>query len=297
MQEGLRYLYHYGYMNTGKTSLQQLLSSAARELEKFSDSARLDAELLLCHALHKPRSYLFSHADASVDHEARERFDQFLARRLGGEPVAYITGRKEFWSMSLEVSPDTLVPRPETEHLVELALDKVGSLEAPKLADLGTGSGAIALALARELPRSTLIATDKSEEAIGVAMRNAKRLGLANVEFRQGDWTAPIAGETFDLVASNPPYVRDGDPALRQLRREPLAALAAGPDGLDDIRRLVRDCPSVTRPGGWLLIEHGADQAPTVAKLFAEAGWCDISNATDLAGRPRVTIGRKPGET
>jgi len=294
MQERLRYLYHYGYMNIRRTSLQQLLSSATRKLEKCSDSARLDAELLLCHTLQKPRSYLFGHAEDSIDQQAREQFAEYLARRLDGEPIAYITGRKEFWSLSLEVSPDTLVPRPETERIVELALDRIEALESPSVADLGTGSGAIALALASEIPRGHFVATDESKAALEVAKRNARRFGLENIEFRHGDWAAPLAGETFDLVVSNPPYVRDTDPALKNLRREPLTALAAGPDGLDDIRRLVRDCLDVTRAGGWLLVEHGAEQAQEIASLFAKAGWSDVSNARDHAGRPRVTLGRKP---
>ena len=295
MQEGLRYLYHYGYMNTRRITLQRLLKSATQKLSEASDSARLDAELLLCHALQKPRSYLFAHGDDSVDQHARERFDDYLARRVHGEPVAYITGRREFWSLDLEVTPDTLVPRPETERIVELALARMKSIDSPRVADLGTGSGAIALALASEMPHSVVVATDASETALSVAKRNAMRLGLNNVEFRPGDWTAPLVGDAFDLVVSNPPYVRDSDPALANLHREPLTALAAGADGLDDIRRLVRDCLAVTLPGGWLLLEHGADQADAVADLFVQAGWCDIDTARDLAGLPRVTLGRKSG--
>lgn len=294
MQEGLRYLYHYGLMKTEPTTLQQLLQSATDRLAACSDSPRLDAELLLCHALDKPRSYLFAHATDTIDTEAIAQLDAYLLRRLGREPVAYIIGRKEFWSLSLEVSPATLVPRPETELLVELAMAKLESMQAPRVADLGTGSGAIALALAHELPDGHFVATDKSEAALEVARRNAQRLGLDNIEFRHGDWTVPLAGESFDLIVSNPPYIREDDAALEALGQEPVTALTAGPAGLDDIRRLVHDCRRVLQPNGWLLLEHGADQAETVIALFEEAGWLEVGNVRDLAGRPRVTGGRNP---
>lgn len=284
-------------MNTQTLTLQETLLAATAQLGASSDSARLDAELLLCHALQKPRSYLFAHAKDLLDADTASEFRRYLLRRINAEPVAYITGRKEFWSLQLEVTPATLVPRPETECLVQLASEKLAGLVSPVVADLGTGSGAIALALASEFPRGRFVATDISEEALAVAQRNAARLGIDTIEFRQGDWTTPIAGEMFDIIVSNPPYVRQGDPALLALQHEPVSALSAGPAGLDAISRLVVDCLPLTRPGGWLLLEHGAEQALEVARLFAQAGWRSIASVSDLAGRPRVTLGRKAADT
>ena len=284
-------------MNTQTLTLQEMLLAATAQLGASSDSARLDAELLLCHALQKPRSYLFAHAKDLLDADTASEFRRYLLRRINAEPVAYITGRKEFWSLQLEVTPATLVPRPETECLVQLASEKLAGLVSPVVADLGTGSGAIALALASEFPRGRFVATDISEEALAVAQRNAARLGIDTIEFRQGDWTTPISGEMFDIIVSNPPYVRHGDPALLTLLHEPVSALSAGPVGLDAISRLVVDCLPLTRPGGWLLLEHGAEQALEVARLFAQAGWLSIANVSDLAGRPRVTLGRKAADT
>ena len=284
-------------MNTQTLTLQETLLAATAQLGASSDSARLDAELLLCHALQKPRSYLFAHAKDLLDADTASEFRRYLLRRINAEPVAYITGRKEFWSLQIEVTPATLVPRPETECLVQLASEKLAGLVSPVVADLGTGSGAIALALASEFPRGRFVATDISEEALAVAQRNAARLGIDTIEFRQGDWTTPISGQMFDIIVSNPPYVRHGDPALLVLQHEPVSALSAGPAGLDAISRLVVDCLPLTRPGGWLLLEHGADQALEVAGLFAQAGWQSIANVSDLAGRLRVTLGRKATDT
>lgn len=284
-------------MNTQTLTLQETLLAATAQLGASSDSARLDAELLLCHALQKPRSYLFAHAGDLLDADTASDFRRYLLRRINAEPVAYITGRKEFWSLQLEVTPATLVPRPETECLVQLASEKLAGLVSPVVADLGTGSGAIALALASEFPRGRFVATDISEEALAVAQRNAARLGIDTIEFRQGDWTTPISGQMFDIIVSNPPYVRHDDPALLTLQHEPVSALSAGPAGLDAISRLVVDCLPLTRPGGWLLLEHGAEQALEVAGLFTQAGWRSIVSVTDLAGRPRVTLGRKATDT
>lgn len=194
---------------------------------------------------------------------ARARFEALLARRQAGEPVAYLLGRQGFWSLELEVSPATLIPRPETELLVELALARLPAGQSLRVADLGTGSGAIALALARERPQAHVVATDASAEALTVARRNAARLGLGRVEFRDGDWLVPLAQERFDLIASNPPYIEQDDPHLAQgdLRFEPPAALASGADGLDAIRVIVRDAGRHLHPGGWLLLEHGWNQA------------------------------------
>ena len=217
-----------------------------------------------------------------------------MDRRLAGEPMAYITGIKEFWSLELVVTPATLVPRPETEILVERALREMPRRAALDVLDLGTGSGAIAIAIAHDRRMSSVTAVDASESALAVAALNARQLDLDNVTWLHGDWTAPVADRRFDIVVSNPPYVADGDPALANLRAEPLSALAAGADGLDDIRRLATECVAVTRAGGWLMLEHGATQADSVARLLAEAGWIEIECRPDYAGLPRVTAGRRP---
>ena len=224
-----------------------------------------------------------------------ERFEALLARRQAGEPVAYLTGTQGFWTLELEVSPATLIPRPETELLVELALARSPVDAGARIADLGTGSGAIGLAIAKERPRAAVIATDASRAALEVARRNATRNRIATVEFREGDWLAPLAGETFDLIASNPPYIADGDPHLGEgdLRFEPPSALSSGADGLDAIRRIVRDAPAHLASGGWLLLEHGWDQGEAVRALLEAAGFMDVETAQDLEGRDRVTLGRK----
>jgi release factor glutamine methyltransferase len=206
--------------------------------DPFLLTLELDAGLLLAHVLGKPRSYLFGHPDAVLGTDADERFRVLVERRRGGEPVAYLTGRKGFWSLELEVSPAVLVPRPESELLVELALARLPANAAMRVADMGTGSGALALALAAERPRLAVLATDADPAALAVARRNAERLGLGNVAFREGDWFAAFAdGERFDLLISNPPYIAENDPHLAALAHEPRAALVAGEDGLDALRR------------------------------------------------------------
>lgn len=273
-----------------------LLAEAAKNLEQTSDSARLDAELMLAFVLDKPRSYLFSHADEQPDEERYDIFTGMVHRRSQGEPVAYITGRREFWSLELVVNRHTLIPRPDTEVLVEQVL---ACLDASprRLLDLGTGSGAIALALATERPRDTVVATDVSADALSVARYNASRLELANVEFALGSWFEAVSGQRFDLVASNPPYVAAGDPHLEEdgLPFEPITALVAGQDGLDAIRLLAKQSPEHLHPGGSLFMEHGYDQAEQVARILAVAGFTDIRHHADLAGIQRVSSGRWPG--
>lgn len=253
-----------------------------------------DADLLLAHALGQPRTWLYAHGDEEPGADAAHRFDALLSRREAGEPIAYLVGSRGFWTFELRVSADTLVPRPETERLVELALDRLPDDTAARAADLGTGSGAIALALALERPRAEVIATDASAAALAVARGNARALGAGNVAFRQGDWFAPLAGERFDLVASNPPYIALGDPHLDEgdLRFEPPAALSSGADGLDAIRAIVQGAPAHLAPGGWLLLEHGRDQGPAVRALFEAAGLVEIATHADLEQRDRVTLGR-----
>lgn len=272
--------------------LADLLREAARRL---GDEGQAEAGLLLAHATGRPPAWLWAHGDEAVDAAVRDRFEALVARRIAGEPVAYLTGRRGFWRFDLEVSPDTLIPRPETERLVELALERLPPDRPLRLLDLGTGSGAIALALAFERPQAGVVAVERSPAAAALARRNAAALGLAaRVEVREGDWFAPVAGERFDLVAGNPPYLGDDDPHLARgdLRFEPHAALASGRDGLDDLRRIVAQAPAHLRPGGWLLVEHGWRQGEAVRALFAAAGFTAVESARDLEDRERVTLGR-----
>ena len=253
-----------------------------------------EAELLLAHALGRSRTWLLGHADDVVAPGDAARFQALVERRAAGEPVAYLVGSRGFWTLDLAVTPATLVPRPETELLVELALARIAMDAEARIADLGTGSGAIALAIAKERPRTRVVATDASSDALDIARENAKRNGIGNVEFRHGDWFAPLAGETFDLIASNPPYIAFGDPHLGEgdLRFEPPSALSSGIDGLDAIRSIVRDAPAHLRAGGWLLLEHGWEQGTAVRALLREAGFGDIATECDLEGRDRVSLGR-----
>ena len=256
--------------------------------------AQEDAEILLAHVLGRSRTWLYAHADAETCADAQRRFGELVERRRAGEPVAYLTGSRGFWRFDLRVTAATLVPRPETERLVELALERLAEGRAVRAADLGTGSGAIALALALERPRAQVVATDASEAALDVARGNARALGLHNVAFLRGDWFAPLAGERFDLVASNPPYIALGDPHLREgdLRFEPPAALASGDDGLDAIRAIAAAAPAHLVPGGWLLVEHGWEQGAAVRVLFEAAGLSEVATHLDLEQRDRVTLGR-----
>ena len=269
--------------------IDEALAKATARLGNFSESPRLDAELLLTQALDVPRSYLFTYPEDTLDQAASERFFSAVGRREEGEPLAYIHGEKEFWSLALMVSPDTLVPRPETETLVQEALAVIPRDEHRDILDLGTGSGAIALAIATERPMTQLVATDFSDAALAIAVENARQLDICNITFLSGDWTEPVSEQVFDVIVSNPPYVESNDPALLQLRHEPLSALEAGEDGLEAIRLLATQCRSIIKPGGTLLLEHGADQQDAVANILKQAGWTGIRCINDLAGKPRVT--------
>ncbi len=273
--------------------LDAAIASATARLGDASESARLDAEILLSKSIDMPRTYLFAHPEDELDPAAMQRFETLLARRLDGEPIAYITGKREFWSHELQVSPATLVPRPETEVLVDLALRAIPSDENWQILDLGTGSGAIAIAIASERPLCDITATDISADALAIAAGNARDTSLANVEFIEGRWTEPVQDRLFHLIVSNPPYVSDDDEALDALRFEPRSALASGADGLDDIRVLAADCAVILKPGGCLMLEHGESQQAAVAGLLADSGWANIACHNDLAGRPRVTVARR----
>ena len=261
------------------------------------DSARLDAECLLAHALGVERLRLYVDFDKPVTPEERAGFRELVKRRAGERiPVAQLLGSKEFWSLSLRVTSDVLTPRPDTETLVQAALDRFPDTQAPiRVLDLGTGSGAVALAIAAERPQSEIVATDKSQEALKVAQENAERLGNADrIRFAQGDWLVPVRGEHFDLVVSNPPYVAESERAglPPELAHEPDMALFAGPDGLDALRILVREIPEVLAPGGAFALEMAPGQVARVAEGCRKTGYQDVSTHRDLAGRPRVVSGR-----
>jgi len=268
------------------------LTRAAKTLAQSSPSARLDAELLVMHVCGLSRSELLIRDSQPLTVEQATALGELLERRRQGEPIAYLTGRREFWSLELTVSPAALVPRPETELLVERALARIPPDAAWSVADLGTGSGAIALAIASARPRCRMVATDNSPAALAIARANAQSLALA-VDFRLGDWLAPLANETFELLVSNPPYVASGDPHLAALRHEPVSALAAGPDGLDAIRAIVPAARAALQPGGWLLLEHGYDQAAAVGALLRQHGYKNIGCSPDLAGQDRVSEGQQ----
>ena len=271
-------------------NVRELIAAATRRL----DGARIDAELLLAHALGASRAKLYAWPELVPDADARERFERMVEARASGEPVAYLVGHREFWKLDLSVSRAVLIPRPETERLVELALERIAPDREMRVADLGTGSGAIALAIASERPRTHVLATDASADALAVARANAERFALRNVTFAQGDWCDALGDARFDVIVSNPPYIADGDPHLDagDLPREPRSALASGSDGLDAIRRIVGCAPSHLEPGGWLLLEHGWDQAPRVRALLERERFGDIESARDDAGHERVTLGR-----
>jgi release factor glutamine methyltransferase len=276
-------------------TIAQALQQAARRLEEH-ETAHLDAEVLLMHVLGKPRSHLHAWPEQALTADQQARFETLVARRAAGEPIAYITGQREFWSLPLEVTADTLIPRPDTEILVEQVLAVLPDSQPLYVADLGTGSGAIALALAQERHRWHVVALDCSLAAITVAQRNARRLPGPRPEFLVGRWCDAFADASLHAIVSNPPYVCDNDPHLRSgdLRFEPHSALAAGADGLDAIRHLIDDARRVLAPDGWLFLEHAPEQTADIHRLFKINGFIDIRSALDLAGRERVSYARRP---
>jgi len=267
-----------------------LLAAGAQRLAQCIETPRLDAELLLAHTLGVSRAWLIAHARDVVE---AAPYEGLIERRATGEPLAYILGFKDFWTLCLLVTPAVLVPRPETELLVERALALVSTPSA-NVGDLGTGSGAIALALASERPRWQVTATDASAEALAIAQANALELGLMRVKFLQGNWFAPLAGCRFDLILSNPPYIAASDAALAHpaLQREPQMALSPGADGMASLREIIRNAPDFLAPHGWLLLEHGANQADEVAHELVARGFTHVRSHRDLAGHERVTEAR-----
>lgn len=271
------------------------------ELESISDSARLDIEIILCHILQKNRTWLFTWPGNSLTAEQQQLFDAFFQRRKSGEPIAHIIGWREFWSLPLAVNNSTLIPRPDTELLVETALELFASDDIKhvrKCLDLGTGTGAIALALASEKPHWQLLGVDKSADAIALAENNRAQLSFNHVQIRQSDWFAQVDGGEFDVIVSNPPYIDPQDPHLTQgdVRFEPHSALIADNHGLADIESIIRESWSYLLVGGWLLLEHGYEQAETVRNLLRARGFAAVETRLDLGGNERVSLGCKPQE-
>ena len=273
------------------STVRKALDDAARALP--GGDARREAELLLAHALGVARAWLVAHAEDAIDGAWRAAFDALIARRAQGEPVAYLARTRGFHALELEVTPDVLIPRAETELLVELALQRIPPNAECRIADLGTGSGAIALAIGHARPRSRVVATDASAAALEVARSNAERLCVRNVEFAQGDWCAALGEAHFDVIVSNPPYIAEGDPHLAQgdLRFEPRAALVSGADGLDAIRSIVRDARAHLRENGWLFFEHGFDQGAKARALLERQGYREVFTEHDLENRERISGG------
>lgn len=261
--------------------------------------ARAEAALLMMETLKVNRAWLISHAEQALTEAKATQFLAVLNRRLQGEPVAYILGKREFYGITFEVTPAVLIPRPDTETLVDAALARIPAGRPCRVLDLGTGSGAIAIALATHRPQASVTAVDASESALAVAQRNAEHLGSRNVRCMLSDWFGALPEAVFDVIVSNPPYIADGDPHLERgdLRFEPATALASGAQGLDAIRHLVAMAPRHLAARGWLLLEHGHDQAAAVAALMAAHGFEDIGHAADLAGIQRVTLGRRPARS
>ena len=273
-----------------------LLQDSAHLIEALAlapDSARIEVQCLLQHILNVSRAYLTTHPERRLNKPEQTRYDELLQRRLCGEPIAYLLGEREFFGLTFKVTPATLIPRPETELLVELALQRISKHQPCSVLDLGTGSGAIALTIAHERPEAEVVACDTSTAALDVARENAQRLGIAKVDFVLSDWFQALTGKRFDMIVANPPYVASDDPHLAHgdVRFEPASALVSGNDGLQDIRRIISQASKHLGTNGWLLLEHGYDQAAQVRELLQQAGYDEVFSARDLAGIERVSGG------
>jgi len=278
--------------------IHELLKEMQSQLNAVSQTPKLDAELLLMHSLQKSRAYLYAYTEASVTDEQFSQLEEILHRRLQGEPIAYIVGYQEFWSLPIEITRDTLIPRPETEHLIEWTLHNLPKKEKLHMADLGTGSGAIALALAKERPYWKITATEKSIQAIMVAQRNAKRLKLSNIEFYLNEslqWCTGLPHSNYAAIISNPPYLAEDDPKISEfvLRYEPYSALIAKQKGLAELIKIIIEAKHYLLPNGWLILEHGYHQANDVQDLMRRENYHEIQTYCDLAGHQRLTVGRK----
>ena len=265
--------------------------ASALQIAREQGLDRLDAQILLSAALQRPHSWLLAHDQDSLAREQNDLFMAWVQRRAQGEPLAYLLGDQEFYGLSLRVSPDVLIPRPDTETLVDWALEHMPDQAGFKVLDLGTGSGAIALALQQQRSHAEVTAVDASAAALAMARSNAQRLGLP-VENLLGCWLEPVAERHFDLIVSNPPYIAEGDEHMKSLGFEPKQALTSGVDGLDDLRLIIEAAPRHLKPGGWLLLEHGHDQAAAVADLLRQHGFGQIATRIDLGGNPRCTGGQ-----
>ena len=280
-----------------RTIQEALLQDAASLTEALAitpSSARIEIQCLLQQVLNVPRAWLLAHSEHYPNETEQTRYRELLQRRLRGEPVAYLLGEREFFGLKFKVTPATLIPRPETELLVELVLPRISQQGLCRVLDLGTGSGAIALALAHARPDVEVLGCDASTTALTVAQANAQQLAIANVAFIHSDWFEAFTAQKFNIIVSNPPYIAAGDPHLAQgdVRFEPISALVSGSDGLHDIRHIAAHAPDYLEPGGWLLLEHGYDQAAQVRELLQQAGFDVVFSACDLAGIERVSGGR-----
>jgi len=275
------------------TAITHLLEEAIKQLEPVSDSARLDAELLLCTVIKKDRSFIRAWPEHELEQQQIHSFHEKLQQRIQGKPIAHILGERGFWSLNLDVTPDTLIPRPDTERLVELANDIIPNNAQWKILDLGTGTGAIALSLAKENPDSFITATDQSTAALNIAKINAEKNQISNIEFIHSDWFNNLENKQFDMIVSNPPYIKENDPHLKQgdVRFEPLSALTSGEDGLNDIRIIIKDSLAHLKSNGVLLIEHGYDQADNVCDLLTLSNFTQVKDFKDDNNNPRVAIG------
>ena len=275
------------------TSVTQLIKNSEKQLNTVSDSARLDIELLLCSVLEKDRTFIHAWPEHLLTQEQLNTFQQQLEQRLQGKPIAHILGERGFWSLNLKVTEDTLIPRPDTERLVELALECIPEKSKWTILDLGTGTGAIALSLAKEHPSCFITATDQSPATIEVAKQNAENNNISNIEFIQSDWFSNLENQLFDIIVSNPPYIKENDPHLKQgdVRFEPMSALTSGTDGLNDIRKIIKDSHGHLTENGVLLIEHGYDQADAVCDLLKAENFTKVSNFKDYNDNQRVSIG------
>lgn len=278
------------------TITEALAAAQARLTLAANTEAKLEAQLLLQHVLQVNRAWLIAHENDTLSPDIQTEFEALLIRRLQGEPMAYILGEREFYGLVLQVTPATLIPRPDTETLVEAALDKIPQNMDVHVLDLGTGSGAIALAIAKHRTQANVVAVDASPAALEVAKHNADRLNISNVQFVSSDWFSALEDQRFEIIVSNPPYIEADDPHLAQgdLRFEPPDALASGKDGLSDIRIIINQCLTHLKPQGWLMLEHGYNQAISVSELMSSAGLVDVATIKDLGGNDRVTIGKNP---
>ena len=267
----------------------------ARQVLVDSSTGRLDSEVLLEHVLAVSRAHLYANPEAEISTRQQDEFLQLLERRVQGEPIAYLVGHREFWSLQLKVTPDVLIPRTETELLVETALERIPLDSKLRIADLGTGSGALALAIASERPYCEVHASDISSAALAVARENARVLGLQRIGFHEGSWAEPLSGK-FNLIISNPPYIPQGDPHLQQgdIRFEPEAALVPGPDGMSAINRIAMESLPMLEHGGYLIIEHGFEQGQATRSLLKSLAYQSVETKRDLADLERVTMGQKP---